>query len=276
MDDDSLPVSDGITRTRRSVAATLGQVRFHKAPGKLNAEQMEALDRAIEDAAIGDVLQLLQGKTSEAYVVPWYNRVKRGWTYMLDGQLCELHAIKYAKGKEPQLTVRLLERDTVAAKIIELRESDVPRLIVFKRPKPTETHTTPTWDQYVEATKASDGPGSHCSTCFKRLDREPCSKYIDVMPVLHLCDECREQPRKSSHSILLASLGPRRQVRVHLPCSYLRLSYDVWHHYEHATTVCGVIARLSVMRPTGDPTHNIPVWHRFERTRCSARVRPTW
>ena len=99
------------------------------------------------------------------------------------------------------------------------------------------------WSQYVEATKASDGPGSHCSACFKRLDREPCSKYIDVMPVLHLCEECREQPRKSSHSILLASLGPRRQVRVHLPCSYLRLSYDVWHHYEHATTVCGVIAR---------------------------------
>jgi hypothetical protein len=28
------------------------------------------------------------------------------------------------------------------------------------------------------------------------------------MPVLHLCDECREQPRQSSHSILLASLGP--------------------------------------------------------------------
>jgi hypothetical protein len=50
------------------------------------------------------VLQLLQGKSSDAYVEPWYRRVKRGWTYMLDGEL----AVKYAKTKEPQLTVRLL------------------------------------------------------------------------------------------------------------------------------------------------------------------------
>ena len=43
--------------------------------------------------------------------------------------------------------------------------------------------------------------------------------------------------------------APASQVREHLPCSYVRLSYNVWHHYEHATTVCA----LSVMRLTGEP-----------------------
>jgi hypothetical protein len=133
---------------------------------------------------------------------------------MHDGELCELRAVEYAKDNDPRLMVRLLERNTVAPKVIELHESDVPKLTVLKRPKPTETHTTPTW-QLVEATKASDGPGpgSHCSSCFKPLGREePCSKYCNVMPVPHLCDECvrREQPWQSTMNTLLArgSLGP--------------------------------------------------------------------
>jgi len=210
MDDGDGVCNDELERPR-SVAGTLGQRRFQRAPGKLSFDEAQQLNQGVAADAIEDVLQLLQGKTREAYVVPWYQRVKRGWTYMHDGELCELHAVEYAKGKDPRLMVRLLERNTVAPKIIELYESDVFKLTVFKRPKPTQTHTTPTWAQLVEATKASDGPGSHCSSCFKPLGREePCSKYCNVMPVLHLCDECvrREQPWKFTMDTLLGSLGP--------------------------------------------------------------------
>jgi hypothetical protein len=54
-----------------------------------------------------------------------------------NGGLCELRAVEYAKDNDPRLMVRLLERNTVAPKVIELHESDVPKLTVFKRPKPT-------------------------------------------------------------------------------------------------------------------------------------------
>jgi hypothetical protein len=214
-DDDNAPRNDGTAR--RSVAGTLGQRRFQRAPGPLSFDETQQLDQTVAAAALDNVLDLLQRKTREAYVVPWHKRVKRGWTYLYDGELCELHAVEYAKNKEPRLMVRLLERNTVAPKIIELREGDVSKLTVFKRPKPTETHTAPTrtWAQLMEATKAaSDGPGSHCSTCFKSLGREEplaCSKYGNVMPVLrlHLCDDCvrRQQPWQSTVNALLASLG---------------------------------------------------------------------
>ena len=209
--DDGDGVDDDKLKRPRSVARTLGNRRFTKAPGPLSFDESQQLAQGVAADALDNVLELLQRKTREAFVVPWYKRVKRGWTYLHDGELCELHAVEYAKDKEPRLMVRLLERNTVAPKIIELREGDVSKLTVFKRPKPTETHTTPTWAQYVEATKASDGPGSHCSSCFKPLGREePCSKYGNVMPVLHLCDECvrREQPWSSTMNTLLGSLGP--------------------------------------------------------------------
>ena len=209
--DDGDGVDDDKLERPRSVARTLGNRRFTKAPGPLSFDESQQLHQGVAADALDNVLELLQRKTREAYVVPWYKRVKRGWTYIHDGELCELHAVEYAKDKEPRLMVRLLERNTVAPKIIELHESDVSKLTVFKRSKPKETHTTPTWAQYVEATKASDGPGSHCSSCFKPLGREePCSKYGNVMPVLHLCDECvrREQPWHSTMNTLLGSLGP--------------------------------------------------------------------
>jgi len=210
MDDGDGFDADKLERPR-SVARTLGNRRFQRAPGRLSFDESQQLDQGVAADALDNVLGLLQRKTREAYVVPWYKKVKRGWTYLHDGELCELHAVEYAKDKEPRLMVRLLERNTVAPKIIELHEGDVFKLTVFKRPKPTETHATPTWAQYVEATKASDGPGSHCSSCFKPLGREvPCSKYVNVMPVLHLCDECvrREQPWRSTMNMLLGSLGP--------------------------------------------------------------------
>ena len=138
-DDDNAPRKDG--NARRSVAGTLGQRRFQRAPGPLSLDETQQLDQSVAAGALDNVLGLLQRKTREAYVIPWYKQVKRGWTYMHDGELCELHAVEYAKGKDPRLMVRLLERNTVAPKIIELHESDVSKLTVFKRPKPTETHT---------------------------------------------------------------------------------------------------------------------------------------
>lgn len=69
-DDDNAPHKDG--NARRSVAGTLGQRRFQRAPGPLSFEESQQLDQGVAADALDNVLGLLQRKTSEAYVVPWY------------------------------------------------------------------------------------------------------------------------------------------------------------------------------------------------------------
>ncbi len=71
-DDDNAPRNDG--NARRSVAGTLGQRRFQRAPGPLSFDETQQLDQTVAADALDNVLDLLQRKTREAYVVPWYKR----------------------------------------------------------------------------------------------------------------------------------------------------------------------------------------------------------
>ena len=92
--DDGDGVGDDELERPRSVAGALGQRRFQRAPGPLSFDETQQLDQSVAAGALDNVLGLLQRKTREAYVIPWYKQVKRGWTYMHDGELCELHAVE--------------------------------------------------------------------------------------------------------------------------------------------------------------------------------------
>ena len=128
------------------------------------------------------------------------------------------------------------------------------------------------WSQYVEATM---GPA--------RTARLALAPRPRAMLEVYRCDASaspvRRVPRAAAEIISLDSPGqPRpappgsRAPALQLPTPLiLRMAPLRTRRYRLRSD-----RALSVMRLTGDPTHNIPVWHRFERTRCSARVRPTW